>query len=431
LVSYVETMSRGKENSMNPFKNCYTLLLLILLTACATEKPSPVVPIQPAGSLSFWFQIPREYSNGLVPAGESMELVALPGVGHMQLNVSTSNVRLEWRWDNTVKGVYGLNVQVPYLLGPARYHVAMRWDSERGQFNVFLNNVPWRVIGTVQDPWTMPTQTIGHITRHVAVSDFQLFERFLVGADIAELSGQYPSPDVASLVGYQTDTPMESVDNLKGRQLYTIDMGNEKAMADWRLEGPGILERDAEWLAMSSREADTDGPAGHIVYWPPMEFPDNFIAEWDFQPTTSDGLCIVFFAARGINGKDIFDDSITERTGIFNQYHSSDINCYHISWYANTPGVPGRITTNLRKNAGFHVVSNGSPGVPAGSTDIHHVTLMKRGGHIQLGVDGKQIINWTDDGQRYGPILGGGKIGLRQMKWTEGRYRNFTVWAVK
>lgn len=43
----------------------------------------------------------------------------------------------------------------------------------------------------------------------------------------------------------------------------------------------------------------------------------------------------------------------------------------------------------------------------------------------------RKIIDWTDDGKEYGPVLGGGKIGLRQMQWTHFRYRNFKVWELE
>jgi len=43
-------------------------------------------------------------------------------------------------------------------------------------------------------------------------------------------------------------------------------------------------------------------------------------------------------------------------------------------------------------------------------------------------VDDRRIIDWTDDNKKYGPVLKGGKIGFRQMKWTHFRYANFKVW---
>ena len=72
----------------------------------------------------------------------------------------------------------------------------------------------------------------------------------------------------------------------------------------------------------------------------------------------------------------------------------------------------------------------GEPGIPVKSTEIHKMKLVKNGNHITMSVDGREIINWLDDGKKYGPVLGGGKIGLRQMKWTHFRYRNFMVWSI-
>ena len=114
-----------------------------------------------------------------------------------------------------------------------------------------------------------------------------------------------------------------------------------------------------------------------------------------------------------------------------NGYIRGDINCYHISYYANIPTNPGRIVSNLRKNNGFYLVSNGPPGVPGGSKDVHKITLVKNNGTIKLGVDGKTIIDWQDDGVKYGPVHGKGSLALRQMKWMKARYRNFKIWEVK
>jgi hypothetical protein len=107
------------------------------------------------------------------------------------------------------------------------------------------------------------------------------------------------------------------------------------------------------------------------------------------------------------------------------------MSCYHISYYASTPSSPGRITSNLRKNKGFYLVANGPPGIEPGSDAVHAVRLIKDGVHVQLQVDGKVIIDWTDDRQRYGPVLGSGKIGLRQMQWTEAWYHDFRVYELK
>ena len=183
------------------------------------------------------------------------------------------------------------------------------------------------------------------------------------------------------------------------------------------------------WMEMASHLPD--GPDGHFVHWCPVDFPGNFVSEWEIAPLSEYGLCIVFFAAVGGHGEDIFDTGLPERTGAFNQYTNGAINCYHVSYYANTPFNPGRITCNMRKNSGFYVVSNGPPGIPPGSHGPHQIRLIKDGTQIQIQMDGRVVIDFRDDGERYGPVFGAGKIGHRQMQWMVARYRNFRAWGLK
>jgi len=76
----------------------------------------------------------------------------------------------------------------------------------------------------------------------------------------------------------------------------------------------------------------------HHVFWCPENFPDRFIAEWEAQNREPDaGLCIVFFAAKGEKGEDIFDPFLPKRDGTFKQYTQGKIISYHISYYANSP----------------------------------------------------------------------------------------------
>jgi hypothetical protein len=182
---------------------------------------------------------------------------------------------------------------------------------------------------------------------------------------------------------------------------------------------------------MEMKSQRPDGPIGHIVHWCPQKFPGSFVAEWDFEILSDNGLCIVFFSAWGKGGKSIFDPSLKPRNGTFEHYTNGDINCYHISYFAYTPNQP-RGVSNLRKNSGFYVVSNGPIGVLGASGGrTHKAVLVKDGARIRMAVDGRVIIDYVDDGQRAGPVWGDGCIGLRQMQWTHGRYRNFKVSALR
>ncbi len=217
-----------------------------------------------------------------------------------------------------------------------------------------------------------------------------------------------------------------SIESARGELLYENSLASDKEMKGWKMEGPGVIELKDSWMHMYSPNEE-----GHHVYWCPEDFPADFMAEWELQNMEPDaGLCIVFFAAKGINGDDIFDPSLKSRDGVFRQYTKSDLNNYHISYYANGKDKPGREISHIRKNQGFNLVKQGEPGVPVNSIEIHKITLIKNGNQISMDVDDRNIIDWTDDGVQYGPVLGGGKIGFRQMQWTHFRYRNFKVWSL-
>jgi len=215
--------------------------------------------------------------------------------------------------------------------------------------------------------------------------------------------------------------------HIKGKILYENTFSSQQDVADWIMEGPGETEFKENWMHMYSPQEK-----GHHVFWCPNDFPASFIAEWELQNIETDaGLCIIFFAAKGINGEDIFDPAFPERDGTFRQYtKSKQFNNYHISYYANGKDKPAREIAHLRKNTGFNKVQIGEPGIPVKSTAIHTMKLIKDGAHIVMFVDNRKIIDWTDDSNEYGPVLEGGKIGFRQMQWTHFRYRNFKVWEL-
>ncbi len=210
----------------------------------------------------------------------------------------------------------------------------------------------------------------------------------------------------------------------KGNLLYSNPLAIERDTAGWIMEGFGKIELKDNKLYMYSPSEE-----GHHVYWCPIDFPEDFIAEWEVQNLhTEVGLCIVFFASKGLNNEDIFSTFLPKRNGTFKNYTNGAINNYHISYYSNSKDHPGRETAHLRKNSGFHLIQSQYPGIPIKSLDLHKIKLLKYKGHIQLFIDNRITIDWQDDGQKFGKILTDGKIGFRQMKWTHFTYSNFNVW---
>ncbi len=228
---------------------------------------------------------------------------------------------------------------------------------------------------------------------------------------------------IVLLTGMSCNTIAQDIS--KGKLLYENTLADAGKVKDWVMEGPGKIEFQKDGMHMYSPDEK-----GHHVFWCPVDFPSNFIAEWEAQDIEIDaGLCIVFFAAKGLKGESIFDSTLPKRTeGTFTDYTKGAMNDYHISYYANGKDHPGREFANLRKNKGFNLVLTGEMGIPLDSKAVSKVRLVKYGGHILMYIDERKIIDWLDDGVKYGKILEGGKIGFRQMQWTHFAYKNFKVW---
>lgn len=217
-----------------------------------------------------------------------------------------------------------------------------------------------------------------------------------------------------------------SISYQKQSLFYQNQFSSPKDLEDWVLEGAAKAVIKNESLEMYSPDQKS-----HHVFWCPKELPANFVAEWEMQNLNPDaGLCIVFFAAKGINGEDVMDPKLKKRTGIFSQYTKSDLNNYHISYYTNNPKKPNRPFAHLRKNKGFITVQFGERGIAAKSSSIHKLRLIKKENHIAMAIDDREIINWIDDGKKYGPIYREGKFGFRQMQWSHFRYQNLKVWNI-
>ncbi len=402
----------------------------------ATAGPVAIEAALPAalagrGSLMFWFQTPAAYETGqsVMPFRET--LITLPGAMTVQLAVEKSAVTLAVVWEGAREDVFERHIRVilPRLPGPAWHHVAVTWDGAKGESNAFLNGTPYYVIGEPMAPF--PIRSADAMVAHVgrfALAEVRVDAEPFTPEQLRAAVGDSHWGTLAGLLGAE-ELPPIAVEERRGERLYARALATENDVRDWKLEGPGIRTFRDGWMHLRSERPD--GPQGHVVYWCPEVFPERFAAEWEFELLEPKGLCIVFFAARGREGKDLFDPSLAPRTGVFTHYTHGDIDAYHISYFANTPAVP-RAVANLRKNHGFYILANGPIGVSSGRAgETHRALLVKDGARIQMAVDGRTIIDYTDDGQRAGSVFTDGRIGLRQMQWTNGRYRNFRVYALK
>ncbi|WP_437207024.1 DUF1961 family protein [Planctomicrobium sp. SH664] len=204
-------------------------------------------------------------------------------------------------------------------------------------------------------------------------------------------------------------------------------------LSDWSMEGPGTASIREGKLILETDAAPEGIPLEknphHIVYWLKRELPADFLIEFLVNPRNrQQGLNIVFFNARGLNGESIFDPALAARDGTFKQYHSGDLNNYHVSYWAGDRG-----TAHIRKNKGAYLVAQGNDlvnGAPQGVPQ--QVRIYKRGGQIRVTVDGRPSVAFDDDGVQYGPVIeNSGWMGLRQMGWTRHcEYDDLTVYPL-
>ena len=216
------------------------------------------------------------------------------------------------------------------------------------------------------------------------------------------------------------------------RPVYETSFDDPATLEDWRLEG-GLRMSIADGnLVLESKPGSTQSEtnANHLVCWLTREIPADFLLEFSVRPANrKQGLNIVFFNARGLRGEGVLDPALAPRDGLFKQYHSGDLNGYHISYWA-----AGRGTANLRKNRGFHLAAEGKDLVTEGPAgEFQTIRIYHRGGKIRCTVDDLVSLAYDDDGTTFGPVwTHSGWIGLRQMGHTvRCEYGHLKVWPLK
>ncbi|WP_274650961.1 DUF1961 family protein [Paenibacillus humicola] len=218
-----------------------------------------------------------------------------------------------------------------------------------------------------------------------------------------------------------------------GDLIYRNPLASEDDVRDFRMEGEAAVSFPLGRMRLENKLDPGLGQQSNFVYWCPIDFPENIAVTWEFRPLREPGLCILFFAAKGKGGEDLFDDRLTARTGVYGQYHHGDIHAYHVSYFRRKETEErGFHTCNLRKSYGFHLAAQGADPIPSVSDAVppYRMKLVKCGPEILFAINGLTIFHWIDDGRRYGEVLGGGKIGFRQMAPLIAEYADLNVYDV-
>lgn len=214
--------------------------------------------------------------------------------------------------------------------------------------------------------------------------------------------------------------------------LYENPLACERDVEGFRLEGRAEISFPAGKMRMRNLLDPSEGQKSNFVFWCPVDFPSDISISWEFWPVLEPGLCILFFAARGRNGEDLFDPNLSPRDGQYKCYNRGDINALHISYFRRTTNERNFNRCNLRKSYGFHLVAQGADPIPSViyATPPYHMQLDKFGTEINFFINDLKVLQWVDDGITYGPVHSGGKIGFRQMAPLIGEYANLKVHSI-
>lgn len=211
--------------------------------------------------------------------------------------------------------------------------------------------------------------------------------------------------------------------------IYENPLQSKEDVVSFILEGQAETSFENGRMRLSSVMSPELGQEANYVYWCDVTFPTNIEIEWEFTPLNERGLCILFFSAAGRGGEDLFDSSLAERTGPYGNYHSGDINAYHISYFRRSyPEERAFRTCNLRKSYGFELLTLSGDPLPnvVDSDEFYSMKVRKYDGEISFYINDLLIFQYHDTEE----VWKEGKIGFRQMSPMVAEYANFRVYEL-
>ncbi len=416
-------------------------LFILTLFLCAVFSHTVVFaqdnPISQQGAVSFILHTDKTYSNGKEKNAFRQILLELPGLARCMLarNYTAVNILFIWEKNDIHRGFSLYFTELP---GPGKYSIQFTWDADKGLADMYMNGIPSRLENPrYYTPWKVKGEAVSFNIPPGPnrVTDVKILSSYMPEEEVLKQVPKKLYGKMAPLIiGNKEFPPPVDTVKRKGKLLYSSKMNNQASMKDWVLEGPADISFKDDMMIMGSQTPNPpDGSSGHFNYWCPLDSPGNFIAEWEFQPLKEHGLAIIHFAAKGVNGEDIFDPTLPKRDGHYEQYHSGAINNYFIIYYSNLRimRTTNIATIYMNKSTKLTALARGQIGVTPGIMKFHRLRLIKDGGHIQLLVNDKVYFDCADPGnERWGPVLKDGKIGFRQMAVTVAAYRNFNVWEL-
>ncbi len=210
--------------------------------------------------------------------------------------------------------------------------------------------------------------------------------------------------------------------------------------AGWVAEGRGGADicNGKLWVApvafetCGERAQSAGQQPSHMVVWNGSQFPADMLFEFTINHHGSDdGLTLVFFAAAGLEGKEIFDLSLPPREGDYRKYNRGALANYTVSYWSRNKAVGAikkgeRYSNRVRKNPGANMLATNDSLTDKCSDCDFKLRVLKVANTITVEING-MVVNHVTDTTPYG----GGYIGLRSMQGvTKVSYDDFRVWSV-
>ncbi len=171
-----------------------------------------------------------------------------------------------------------------------------------------------------------------------------------------------------------------------------------------------------------------------MVVWTKNRFPADAMFEFTVNHHGSDnGLTLVFFAAEGAEGQDIFDLELPPRNGVYRNYNKGRLRNYTVSYWSRNkkPSLVARgeqYTNRIRKNPGANIIATDDSLTDKCNDCDFKVRILKVAGNISVEINGVVANHVVDPDAPHG----GGYIGLRSMEGIDRvSYDDFRVWSVK
>lgn len=220
-----------------------------------------------------------------------------------------------------------------------------------------------------------------------------------------------------------------------GELIYRNPLKTAADVSGFRMEGEALVDFDLGRMRLKNKLSAGSGQASNFVFWCPETFPDDVDIRWDFMPLREPGLCILFFAARGIlpDGGDVhvLDPRLERRSGIYEQYTLSDVSALQMAYFRRRwPEERAFHLCNLRRAPGFEMLAQAADPLPEVKDAMppYRIRLAKKATGVKFFINDLKIIDWTAGSPSPRPQWpGAGSLGFRQMAPLVAAYSNLEV----